>query len=140
MRNSAMARLVVMGALTVGLLIPLMWVYGIVCRAVGATQRRRRGGERDVGRARRSFGGPVLAVPYTYTGRDGSASNSPCTTPSFCRAICRSKVTLATETRRRGIFDVMVYRTTLKHGHVRAPRPRRGPPRPGAHRLGAGVV
>ena len=114
MRNSAIARLVVMSALTVGLLIPLMWVYNIV------TERsaRRNGAVAEVSATwggAQIVGGPVLAVPYSYTWTDSSGRQQPgSNTIHFLPRDLQIEGTLATETRRRGIFEVIVYRTNLK--------------------------
>jgi inner membrane protein len=114
MRNSAIARLVIMSALTVGLLVPLMWVYAIVAER----SARRNGAVAEVSGTwggAQVVGGPVLAVPYTYTwtdtsGRQQSGSN----TIHFLPRDLQVEGALVTETRRRGIFEVIVYRTNLK--------------------------
>lgn len=114
MRNSAIARLVVMGALTVGLLVPLMWVYGIVAER----SARRNGAVAEVGATwggAQVVGGPVLAVPYSYTWTDASGRQQPgSNTIYFLPRDLQIDGALGTETRRRGIFEVIVYRTNLK--------------------------
>jgi inner membrane protein len=114
MRNSAVARLVVMGILTLTLLVPLTWVYAIV------TERASR---RDAAVAEVSgtwggpqvVGGPVLSVPYSLTWTDGAGRQQ--------RSVCRANFlprdlqiegTVGPQIRRRGIFDVVVYRAELK--------------------------
>ena len=114
MRNSAIARLVVMSVLTVALLIPLTWAYTTVSE---------RASRRDAAVAEVSatwggpqvIGGPVLDVPYSLTSVDSAGRQQ--------RYVCHAYVlphdlqieaTLGPETRSRGIFDVIVYRSTLK--------------------------
>ena len=114
MRNSAIARLVVMSVLTIALLVPLTLAYGTVSE---------RASRRDAAVAEVSatwggpqvIGGPVLDVPYTVMWIDNSGRPQ--------RAACHAYLlprdlqiegTVYPETRSRGIFDVIVYRSTLK--------------------------
>jgi len=103
-----------MGALALLLLVPLAWVQGIVSER--AARRTEAIGEVSMTwGAAQTVGGPVLAVPYTVTwidnaGRRQTASVRAYTLP---RAI-QIDGQVATELRRRGIFEVPVYRTTLK--------------------------
>jgi inner membrane protein len=114
MRNSAVARLVIMGVLTVALLIPLTWVYSIVSE---------RSSRRDVAVAeisgtwggQQTLGGPVLAVPYTTIWTDSAGRE----VRSVCRAYFLPRDlqidgTLTPQIRSRGIFDAIVYRADLK--------------------------
>jgi inner membrane protein len=114
MRNSAVARLVVMGILAMTLLVPLTWVYSIVTE---------RGSRRDEAVTEVSgtwggpqvIGGPVLSVPYSVAWIDSAGRQQ--------RSMCRANFlprdlqidgTLVPQIRSRGIFDVVVYRTELK--------------------------
>src|SRR5215203_4088820 len=113
MRTSAIARLVVMGVLTMTLLIPLAWVYSIVSERA----ERRDGAVADVSTTwggTQVIGGPVLTVPYTYTWTDTAGRRQQGTNhANFLPRDLHIDGSLATETRRRGIFDVIVYRANL---------------------------
>ena len=114
MRNSAIARLVVMGALTIVLLIPIMWVYNTVSERAS----RRDGAVAEVSATwggPQTIGGPVLSVPYTVIWTDNAGRQQ--------RTVCRAHFlprdlqiegAIGTEARSRGIFDVVVYRSSLK--------------------------
>jgi inner membrane protein len=118
MRNSAIARLIVMGVLTIALLIPLMWVYALI------TERatRRDSAVVDVSATwggPQVIAGPIMTVPYTYSFVDsGGRQQRGTSTVSLLPRDLRVNGTLATETRQRGIFDVIVYRANLKIGGV----------------------
>lgn len=114
MRNSAVARLAVMGILAMTLLVPLTWVYSIVTerasrRDAAVTETSGTWGGPQV------IGGPVLSVPYSTTWIDGAGRQQ--------RSLCRVNFlprdlqidgTVVPQIRSRGIFDVVVYRTELK--------------------------
>ncbi len=113
MRHSAIARLMVMAVLTLGLLIPIGWVYSIV---------RERSSRRDeaVREVSATWGGPqtfagvVLSVPYAYTEAD--AYGRPQRLTAFAHLVPRElqvDVALHTERRHRGIVDVIVYRSDV---------------------------
>jgi inner membrane protein len=114
MRNSATARLVVMGGLAVALMVPLTWVYSIVSERAS----RRDAAVTEVSSTwggPQTVAGPVLSVPYTVAwidvnGRPLRSVNRVFVLPRDLQFDGR----LATEIRRRGIFDVPVYRATLK--------------------------
>ena len=114
MRNSAIARVVVMGALTFALLIPLMMVYSTVSERAA----RRDEAVREVSGtwgAPQTFAGPVLSVPYVVAWTDGSGRPQRSTHRVHVLArVLQVEGIVAPEQRRRGIFEVMVYRTTLK--------------------------
>lgn len=113
MRHSAMARLGVMGLLTVALLIPLMMVQATVSERAA----RRDEAVREISAtwgAPQTIGGPILSVPYRSTWTDASgkvqqASHRLHLLPSALQV--RGRV--VPERRRRGIFEAVVYRTTL---------------------------
>jgi len=114
MRNSAIARLAVMGALTIGLLIPLMWVHSTVSERAS----RRQGAVAEVGATwggPQTIGGPVLSVPYFGIAVEGQTLQERAIHRAyFLPRNLRIEGALHTETRSRGIFDVPVYRSTLK--------------------------
>jgi len=103
-----------MGGLTAGLLIPLTWVYSIVSERAS----RRQGAVADVGATwggPQTIGGPVLSVPYFGVAVEGqSAQQRVIHRAYFLPRSLQIEGTVNTETRSRGIFDVVVYRSTLK--------------------------
>jgi inner membrane protein len=114
MRNSALARMAVMAFLILTLLIPLSMVESVVSErtsrrndavsAVSATW----GGPQTVT-------GPVLTIPYTVTWNDNAGNVQRATRRvHLLPKDLRFDSVLSTELRRRGIFDVVVYRTELK--------------------------
>ena len=113
MRNSAIARLAVMGCLTLALLVPLVMVQSIVSER--ATRREAAVQEMTATwGAPQTFGGAVLSIPYTSTWID------PAGRPQRSRQRVHHLPTqlqvegnVFPERRRRGIFDVVVYRTEL---------------------------
>jgi len=114
MRNSATARLFVMAVLGVLLLVPLSWVQSIVSER--ATRRND-----AIAEVSATWGGPqtivgpILTVPYSVTwvdnlGRQQRTTGRACFLPRSVQI--DGQVT--TDLRRRGIFEVPVYRTTLR--------------------------
>ena len=114
MRYSATARLVVMGILTLALLVPITWVYSIVRERAS----RRAEAVQDVSTTwggPQTVAGPVLSIPYVYTSVDHSGRSKQYT--AYAHLLPRDlqiDATLATEERRRGIFDVVVYRAQFE--------------------------
>jgi inner membrane protein len=114
MRNSAIARLGVMGVLTLALLVPLT----MVLVTVSERSARRDEAVREVSGtwgAPQTFGGPVLSVPYVQQWVDANGKQQR----SWHRAHLlgtRLQIdgTVTPERRRRGIFEVIVYRAQLK--------------------------
>jgi len=114
MRNSAIARLVVMGALTIALFIPLTWVYATVSERA----TRRDGAVAEVSATwggPQTIGGPVLSVPYSlvWTDNAGRQQRSVCWAHFLPRDL-QIEGSIDTESRKRGIFGVVVYRSSLK--------------------------
>jgi inner membrane protein len=103
-----------MGALTLALLVPLVMVQGTVSERAG----RREEAVREVSGtwgAPQTFGGPVLSIPYTIAWTDGSGR--PQRAQHRVQVLARElriDGAVVPEQRRRGIFEVMVYRTELK--------------------------
>jgi len=114
MRNSATARLLVMGFLAILLLVPLMWVQSIVSERAS----RRADAIREVSGTwggPQTVGGPVLSIPYTVTWIDNSGRRQRAAARAFSLPrTLQVDGRVTTELRRRGIFEVPVYRTTLK--------------------------
>src|SRR5262245_44589807 len=122
MRSSPIVRLVVMGMLLIGLMIPMVMIMSLVSER---TSRRSEAVEEvgaEWGRAQR-FGGPVLTIPYRYAWKDSEGLSRERVVRAF--VLPASGViegTIGPETRYRGIFPVTVYTAKLKvSGHF--PRP-----------------
>ena len=110
MRYSATARLVVMGILTLALLIPVTFVYSTV-RERAATRDGAVGSVSSTWGGPQMVGGPVLSIPYVYAATDASGGREEKT--AFAHVLpadVHVDATLETERRRRGIFEVIVYR------------------------------
>ena len=114
MRNSAIARLIVMGILAFVLLIPLAWVWSLVAE---------RAARRDLAVTEvsatwggpQTIAGPVVTVPYTLVWTDNAGRPQRGTQRAyFLPRDLKIHGTLTTQIRRRGIFDVIVYHTELK--------------------------
>lgn len=114
MRNSAIARLVVMATLTIALLVPLVWVYGTVSERAS----RRDGAVAEVSATwggPQTIAGPVLLVPYRVIWTDNSGHQQRSVgRAAFLPRDLHVEGTVVAETRRRGIFDVVVYRSSLR--------------------------
>ena len=113
MRYSAMARLAIMAFLTLALLVPITWVYTIVRERAS----RRDEATRDVSATwggSQIVGGPVLSIPYVYTETDGAGRSRQLTAHAHVLPQdVKMQAALAIERRRRGIFDVLLYRAQL---------------------------
>ncbi len=114
MRTSALARLIVMGGLTISLLVPLAWVSSIVSERAN----RRDIAVADIGTTwggQQTLGGLVLSVPFMTTW-SASAGREQRTLgrAQFLPRDLQITAALDTQTRRRGIFPVVVYGTQLK--------------------------
>jgi inner membrane protein len=94
-----------MAILTIGLLIPVTWVYSTVQER--ATRRDQT--VREVSATwggPQTLGGPVLSVPYVYTVVDGSGRQQQTTAYAhFLPRDLHVDATVETERRRRGIFE-----------------------------------
>jgi inner membrane protein len=114
MRTSAVARIVVMSILALGLLVPLAWVYTIVAER----ETRRDAAAAEIGATwggLQLVSGPVLAIPYTLTLTDNTGRTQLVAGRAmFLPKDLQIDGTLAAQTRSRGIFDVIVYHAQLK--------------------------
>lgn len=110
MRYSATARLIVVGILTLALLVPITFVYSIVQERAG----RRNEAVTNVSATwggPQTFGGPVLTVPYVHTVTDNAGRPLQITSYAHLLPVeLQIDGVLDTDRRRRGIFDVVVYR------------------------------
>jgi inner membrane protein len=113
MRTSAIARLVVMGALLVALLLPLSMVQSVV-----SERASRRGSVVDEVSATwggvQTVGGPVLAVPYHYAWTDSDGKpKSGMAQAFFLPDVLDIKGTMEPQVLQRGLFEVIVYKAHL---------------------------
>src|SRR5258705_4737401 len=113
MRRSAMARLVVMGVLMLGLMIPLMMVQGVVSERA----TRRDAAVAEVGGiwgGAQTIRGPVLTPPYRYTwigdDRRGQRAAARADFPSETLGVARNG---QPELRRPRLFQGLGFKTPL---------------------------
>lgn len=122
MRNSPLVRLVIMGMLFIGLLVPLAFVFGVVSDRTS----RRDEAVHEVGAewgSPQQFGGPLLAIPYQRTWRDEKGVVHERTALAFLlpEAIAIEGI-VEPDTLWRGLFPVQVYTARLKiSGHFARP-------------------
>lgn len=113
LRNSVLFKMIVTGLLILALWIPLLMVRGLILER----QMRRQSVEYEVAEtwgSAQTLGGPVLTVPYQVHARDVKGKIT--TTMQFAHFLPETlKVDgrLMPERRRRGIFEVAVYRADL---------------------------
>lgn len=114
MRRSAIARIIVISILGIGLLIPLAWVYVLVSERAS----RRDEAAAEIGRiwgGAQQITGPVLSVPLTTTRTTKSGELERVTFRAvFLARDLQIDGTLRPERRARGIFNVVVYHAQLK--------------------------
>jgi inner membrane protein len=112
-RTSAMARLVVMGGLLLGMLIPLQMIQSVVSERT----TRRDAALQEIGSTWGGFqtiGGPVLIVPYRYTWRDQDGTiKQTHARAHFLPETLDVTGTLEPLVLQRGLFKVVVYRAHL---------------------------
>jgi inner membrane protein len=113
LRTSVVVRLVVMGILMMLLLIPLGMVQSVVTERAG----RRNEVAQDVSAtwgAAQTIAGPVLVVPYRTTTTDFSGKQTQTIgRASFLPDALDVQGSAPAETRKRGIFKVIVYKAHL---------------------------
>ena len=122
MQPTLMARLIVMIMLLLGLTVPLVMIYSVVSERTS----RRNEAAGTIGRewgGPQTVGGPVLTIPYRHAWRDPNGVMQERTDRLFVLPETLSiEGTVDPETRRRGLFEVVVYT-----GHLtvsgRFPRP-----------------
>jgi inner membrane protein len=99
-----------MAVLTMALLIPVTFVYSTV-RERAATRDEALGSVSSTWGGPQTLGGPVLSIPYVYTTMDTSGRTEEKTASAHVLpAEVQIDAALETDRRRRGIFDVIVYR------------------------------
>lgn len=114
LRTSVMARLVVMGLLMLGLLIPLLMVHSVVSERAS----RRLTVAEEVGATwggPQRLSGPVLVVPYTYVTTDSDGKQRERSgRASFLPEQLDVEGVLTPTVRRRSLFKTVVYKAQLK--------------------------
>ena len=113
--SSPLARLLVIGLLFAGLLVPLMMTWGLV------TERAQR---RDAVIAEigtmwggvQRLSGPVLTIPYRCAPRDSAGKEACNATAIVLPDALDITGTVEPDLRRRGVFEATVYRAHLKLG------------------------
>jgi inner membrane protein len=102
-----------MGGLAVVLLVPLTWVWSIVAERAS----RRNEAVNEVSATwggLQSVAGPILSIPYTIAWNDNAGHPQRSSGRAhFLPRELRIQATLVPQTRKRGIFDVVVYHTSL---------------------------
>ena len=114
MGHSAIGRLAVMALLTLFLMVPMTMVDSLV----GERTARRDEAAKEVGASwggAQTVSGPVLSVPYTQAWTDDQGRPQRAGGQAyFLPADLRVDAVLETQSRKRGIFEVVVYATKLK--------------------------
>src|SRR5262245_35304835 len=114
LRTSVMARLLVMGCLFLGLLIPLMMVQGVVSERA----TRREAVTAEIGSTwggPQTIGGLILTVPYRYQVSDGDRpAQDRIGRAVFLPEKLDVQGVLTPEIRQRSLFGVVVYRAKLQ--------------------------
>ena len=109
MQPTLMARLIVMIMLLLGLTVPLVMIYSVVSERTS----RRNEAAGTIGRewgGPQTLGGPVLTIPYRHAWRDPNGVMQERTDRLFVLPETLSiEGTVDPETRRRGLFEVVVY-------------------------------
>jgi inner membrane protein len=113
MRRSALARLAVMAILLACLMVPLTMVQGVVSERAA----RRAEATADISSiwgGVQTLGGPVLTVPYRYTWIDQNGRAKPAVGHAhFLPQRLEIDGAVDPEVRRRGLFEVVVFRSRL---------------------------
>lgn len=114
MRTSAVARIGLTALLMAGLLVPLMMIYGLVSERAGRRSEAAAEISSQWGGAQ-TIVGPVLSVGFnaTVTDNDGK-TRTFIDRACFLPTVLRVEAEAAPEVRRRGLFEVIVYRAKLK--------------------------
>jgi inner membrane protein len=121
LRTSVLARLITMGVLLLGLLVPLSMIESVVSdRAT-----RRQSVTEEIGASwggPQRISGPVLVVPYRYVVNEPGTRRELVGRASFLPESFDAQGVLEPETRRRTLFTATVYRAHLKiSGHFSKP-------------------
>ena len=123
MKTSALARIAMMAVLLVCLLFPLMLIYGLVAERAGRRIEAAREVSAQWGDAQ-TVTGPLLSVDFrTPSGKTVDGNPAYLNDRAiFLPVALRIDTDVVPETRRRGIFEVIVYRSRLKiSGRFSAP-------------------
>ena len=121
-RTSAVARIAMMLVLLIGLLIPLMMIFGLVSERAGRRNEATREISGQWGGAQ-TIVGPVMSIEFrtTTTGVDGKPKVTV-DRAAFLPATLQVEAEAIPESRSRGLFEVVVYHSRLKlSGRFAAP-------------------
>lgn len=114
MAHSAIGRLAIMSLLSLFLMVPMTMVDSMVRER----SNRRDDAVSEVGASwggRQTISGPVLVVPFTQAWTDDKGRQQSTTGQAyFLPSELRVDAVVTTQPRSRGIFDVVVYTTTVK--------------------------
>ena len=120
--NHIMVKVILVGAVSLLLLVPLLLMNGVVSERA----QRREETEAEITRSwggRLTLGGPVMTIPYVTRSLD--ANGRPLETAHSARFLPRTltiDAVLEPETRSRGMYQVTVYTARLvMNGEFRAP-------------------
>ncbi len=112
LRDSVLVKLLVIGFLTLGLLIPLAMVSSLVRERQG----RQRQAEAEISRSwgqPQTLVGPFLSVPYSRTRTQNGVLTWRDEEAVLLPSSLKVEAVLEPETRHLGIFEVIVYRTRI---------------------------
>jgi inner membrane protein len=111
-KSSVVVKMIVVGILILLLLIPLLMIGGLVSERQQRHDAMTAQVSSSWGKAQ-VLGGPVLVVPFHDLGRDDRGDVTYNQLAYFLPESLKVEGSLAPETRSRGIFDVVVYRSDL---------------------------
>ena len=113
-RTSAVARIAMMLVLMIGLLVPLMMIFGLVSERAGRRDEATRDVSGQWGGTQMVLG-PVLSIEFhtTTIGPDGKPKVIA-DRAAFLPAALQVEAEAVPEERSRGLFEVIVYRSRLK--------------------------
>ncbi|MEO6212028.1 MAG: cell envelope integrity protein CreD [Vicinamibacterales bacterium] len=113
-RTSAVARIAMMAVLMVALLIPLMMILGVVSERAGRREEAAQQISEQWGGAQ-TLAGPLLSVEFHTIETNNSGKTQVITHRAFfLPAALQIEAEAVPEIRRRGLFEVIVYRSRLK--------------------------
>ena len=116
-----------MGVLLVALQVPLTMMCGVVSERASRRDAVVQRGQRQLGRRRRSIGGPVLSVPYRYTWTDAAGTAAQAARPSLAITSCprrsRSTARSSRASASASLFNVIVYTRAAEDARAASPTP-----------------
>jgi inner membrane protein len=135
MLTTPVVRLALMGVLMMVLLVPLSMVGGLVKERATRRDEVRQQIGLEAGGSQVVVAGPVLVVPYGYSGDTGGGAPAASGRAYFLPENLEIQARMEPEVRQRSIFPVITYRAHLTlSGHFKPPVLPDGP-RPGGQLL-----